>query len=392
MKNFRSVVLVSVPVLLGSVALASCGSYPFPTLEASGGSTSTPGTGGATGSGGSSGGTVAAGALPCDIFESTGHPCVSAHSTVRVLNSKYTGPLYQLCVGAAAPGPNSCQGTPQDILAVGGYADVAAQKAACAAGGCTVTKIYDQSGLGNDLEPAPPGGMKASPGKPANAADLPVKINGHDAYGLKFKPGMGYRKLVATGLALGDEPEAMYMVTSQKDLVNGCCFDYGNAETSAHDDGNGTMEAVYVGQGVIWGSGSGPGPWAMADLENGLYAGWERGQDSLISTNASLQFDFITAAIVGDTQDKNGGKGRFAVYGGNAQTGPITTMYDGIRPEKQGYVPMTKQGSLILSIGGDNSDADGGRFYEGAMANGAATKATIDAIQANIVAAGYAAP
>jgi hypothetical protein len=64
-------------------------------------------------------------------------------------------------------------------------------------------------------------------------------------------------------------------------------------------------------------------------------------------------------------------------------------MYDGIRPEKQGYVPMLKQGSLILSIGGDNSDADGGRFYEGAMANGAATKQTIDALQASIVAAGY---
>ena len=50
---------------------------------------------------------------------------------------------------------------------------------------------------------------------------------------------------------------------------------------------------------------------------------------------------------------------------------------------------MRKQGSVILAIGGDNSDGDGGRFYEGVMANGAATKETVDALQATIVAAGY---
>jgi len=43
----------------------------------------------------------------------------------------------------------------------------------------------------------------------------------------------------------------------------------------------------------------------------------------------------------------------------------IEEMYDGIRPEKPGYVPMQKQGSVILGIGGDHSDGDGGRFYEG---------------------------
>ena len=64
-------------------------------------------------------------------------------------------------------------------------------------------------------------------------------------------------------------------------------------------------------------------------------------------------------------------------------------MYDGIRPAKPGYVPMQKQGSIILGTGGDNSDGDGGLFYEGVMVNGAATKATVDALQAAIVAAGY---
>ena len=127
----------------------------------------------------------------------------------------------------------------------------------------------------------------------------------------------------------------------------------------------------------------------MADLENGLFPGWEDGQFDDISTNTPVKYDFVTGLIVGDTQDKNGGKGRFAVYGGDATTGTLKTMYDGIRPERPGYVPMRKQGSVILAIGGDNSDGDGGRFYEGVMANGAATQATIDALQAAIVAANY---
>ena len=94
-------------------------------------------------------------------------------------------------------------------------------------------------------------------------------------------------------------------------------------------------------------------------------------------------------AHVGDTAAHNDGKGRFALYGGDATNGSLVTMYDGIRPEKPGYVPMQKQGSVILSVAGDNSDGDGGRFYEGGMANGAASKETVDALQAAIVEAGY---
>jgi non-reducing end alpha-L-arabinofuranosidase len=149
------------------------------------------------------------------------------------------------------------------------------------------------------------------------------------------------------------------------------------------------MEAVYLGMGVIWGSGTGSGPWVMADMENGLYPGWENKSDRNISTNTPLTYDFVTAVVVGDTADKNGGKGRFALYGGDATVTSITQMYDGIRPEKPGYVPMQKQGSVILAIGGDNSDGDGGRFYEGAIALKAASSEVITALQASIAQAGY---
>ena len=47
------------------------------------------------------------------------------------------------------------------------------------------------------------------------------------------------------------------------------------------------------------------------------------------------------------------------------------------------------QGAIILGIGGDNSAGAVGTFYEGAMLKGYTTDATDDAMQANIVAAGY---
>jgi len=393
--------LRSVKFLLCAAAqvalLPACGDYTYkpvggqPGAGATGGSSSATGgsSSGTSGSGGTSGTGGSGGTLPCDIFQQAGHPCVSAHSTVRALVSGFTGNLYQVKRAA---------GDTLEVGVVDGYADVAKQDAFCAGTSCVASVIYDQSPRGNHLTPAVPGSQKPTPGDPATIGDHKVMINGHAAYGLLFRQGQGYRTACNTcvypntdtsGMAVGDEPESMYMVTSQHDLLTGCCFDYGNAERTASNDGNGTMEAVYVGQGVIWGTGVGDGPWVMADLENGLYPGWENDQFFDISTNTSLLYDFITAVVVGDTADKNGGKGRFALYGGDATTGALKTMYDGIRPTKPGYVPMQKQGSIILSIGGDNSNGAGGRFYEGVIVSGAASKETVDALQASIVAVGY---
>ncbi len=389
----------------GVIAAGAGGTTDSGGVTVSGGATASGGatvSGGATAFGGvtSAGGSSAGsgGALPGDILSQSPNKCVSAHSTVRVIVTGYTGPLYQICLGNVSAGPSSCKGANQDIMSKDGYADAATQDTLCA-GGCFITKIYDQSGHGNDLKPSPRGGAKPTPDNPANAGDLPVAVNGHPAYGILIKAGIGYRTgcsgcntKTGNGMAKGDEPQTIYMVTSQKDLVDGCCFDYGNAETDSSDDGNGAIEAVYFGAGVVWGTGYGgqPGPWVMADLENGLYAGWENGQDHNISTNKSLKFDFVTAIVLGDTQDKNNGKGRFALYGADATSGTLATLYDGIRPEKPGYVPMQKQGSLILGTTGDNSDAAGGRFYEGVVATGpVASKTTLDALQAAIVAAKY---
>jgi hypothetical protein len=374
-------------------ATAACGDYPVASLKSGGGATggSSPAGGGSStaGTSGSGAGPGNTARLPCEVLGDAGHECVSAHSTVRVIVKGYTGPLFQVDSGAGT----------LDIGNVDGYADTAAQDEFCAAS-CTISVIYDQSGRGNHLTPAPKGSAKPTPGNPANAGTLPVKINGRSAYGILFRPGQGYRascnecqhpKPFPNGMPVGDEPETIYMLSSQHDLINGCCFDYGNAETTANNDGNGTMETAYLGLGVIWGSGTGEGPWVMADMENGLYPGWDAVSDSdrNIATNTPLRYDFVNGVVVGDTADKNGGKGRFALYGGDATSPTITQMYDGIRPEKLGYVPMKKQGSVILGIGGDNSNTGGGRFYEGAIALKAATAQVVSELHAAIAAAGY---
>jgi hypothetical protein len=266
------------------------------------------------------------------------------------------------------------------VLTAGGFADAAAQDAFCAGTTCTISIVYDQSPKHNHLTPGPAGGAVSTPDKPANATELKTTIGGHPVYGIRIHPpGVGYRLNKTSGIATGDEPETVYIVTSSKDLINGCCFDYGNAETNNHDDGAGTMEAVYFGFGVSWGTGTGSGPWVEADLENGIFAGGP-GATKGVSTNTPLTSAFVTAMVVGRS-------GSYALKGGDAEMGALKTMYDGPRPS--GYNPMKKQGAIILGIGGDNSNSAGGDFYEGVMTSGTASAATDDAVHSNIVLAGY---
>jgi hypothetical protein len=64
---------------------------------------------------------------PCDIFASSGAPCVAAHSTVRALFNAYGGRLYQV--------NRTADGALLDVhaRAPGGLADAAAQDAFCGA-------------------------------------------------------------------------------------------------------------------------------------------------------------------------------------------------------------------------------------------------------------------
>ena len=76
-----------------------------------------------------------------------------------------------------------------------------------------------------------------------------------------------------------------------------------------------------------------------------------------------------------------------------AQSGSLYTLWDGGLPN--GYSPMKKQGAIILGSGGDcckpggGANLSAGTFYEGAMVSGYPSDATDNAVQANIVSAGY---
>jgi hypothetical protein len=263
-------------------------------------------------------------------------------------------------------------------LSAGGVANAAAQDSFCAGTTCVITEIFDQSGRGNNLTQAPGGGAAGGPDNLANATAAPISVGGHKAYGVFVAPGTGYRDDRTSGIATGDAPEGEYAIFDGTHFNGGCCFDYGNAETNNNDDGNGTMEAISFGNIRVWGFGSGNGPWIMADLENGLFAADHMG----LSTNdPTTNFRFTTAVVKGQP-------GNFAIRGGNAQSGGLSTFWNGGRPSP-GYNPMKKQGAIILGIGGDNSKGAQGTFYEGVMTSGFPSDATENSVQANIVAAGY---
>jgi hypothetical protein len=325
---------------------------------------------------------------PCDIFAAAGDPCVAAHSTTRALYASYNGPLYQvkrefdgktLDIGIVQPKASDA----------GGYADAAAQDAFCVNAICVINLIYDQSGKGNHLYQAPPGPLFKGPAKGGfdtqPIADMaPITIGGRKAYGVFIMPGMGLRNNNATGIAINDEAEGMYYVIDGTHYDSGCCFDYGNAETNSRDDGPGTMENTYFGTATAWGSGAGPGPWIMADMEGGLYSGYNLKQNVADPTIDSWRL--VTAVVDG------GGGNKWDLRGGNAQKGDLTTFYTGARPGSQTdsrYYPMRKQGGILLGTGGDNGNGSSGAFYEGVMTTGYPAEATTDAVQGNIVAAKY---
>jgi len=279
-----------------------------------------------------------------------------------------------------------------------GYADAGAQEAFCSrVKSCVIETIYDQSPMKNDLRPAPastahygqPGQPpRWEPATPVDAMKHPITINGtRRVYGMWFEQGDGYRIDKTKGVATGKEEESMYMVTSGRRYNNLCCFDYGNAETNNLDDGDGTMEAIYFGN-ANWQNNTGyaDGPWVAADLENGMYYG---GTVSA-PTNKPLTHEFVTALLKGRSDS-------MALRGGDATAGPLRTMYDGPRPPPahagvkpgKGYQPMKKQGAIILGIGGDNARGAIGVFYEGVMTQGLSTDTADEAVQADIVAAGY---
>ncbi len=316
------------------------------------------------------------GSRACDIYAAGGTPCVAAHSTVRALYSSYGGNLYQ--VRRASDNATMNIG----VVSAGGPANAAAQDSFCAGTSCVITTVYDQSGHGNNVGYQGSGGAGGSD-TPATATSESLTVGGSKAYSLYIKPGNSYwHDGHLSGVPTGSQPQGAYMVTSGTHVNSGCCFDYGNSETDRRADGAGAMDAIYFGTSCWFGGCSGSGPWVQADLEYGLYSG---GSQSWNGNQRAFTSKFVTAML------KNNGTSHFALKGGDAQSGSLSTLWDGSLPP--GYSPMKQQGAIILGSGGDccngNTNQSQGTFYEGAIVAGYPSDATDNAVQANITAAGY---
>jgi len=328
---------------------------------------------------------AAAAQKPCDIYAAGATPCEAAYSTTRALLASYDGPLYQI----QRASDNSTLNI--GLESTGGVVDSAPQVSFCSGTTCTITQLYDQTSNGNNLPISPgascsgcsgglngPGANGADIG--ANAMALPVTIGGQPAYGVLVNNiGTGYRNNAVKNVPTGSQPEGEYMMTSSMLTSGSCCFDFGSAETNDSDDGNATMNAIYYGSACWVGGCTGSGPWVGGDLENGMYFSNTGVNPSNIASESGT---FVSA------WEKNNGTTNFTLKYGNGQSGGLTTSYSGALPN--GYNPMKVQPSIELGTGGDNSPMGKGEFFEGAVTAGLPSDATENAVQATMVAAGYA--
>jgi hypothetical protein len=352
---------------------------------AAGGATGTAGAGGGTGTAGSTGagGAPVAFQGPCDIYAAgtTPTPCVAAYSTVRLLSSKYSGPLYQVRMGGSNSGTG---GTLKDIglIAGGVFADGPSQDTFCGASACSISKLYDQSGKGNDLTVEGAGCYVKTPDHESNAKGHSVTVSGHKVYGLYTVSMDGYRNDTATGLPLGTAAQGVYEVVDGTRSNTGCCWDFGSARRdNCYTGGTGTMDTIFFGKS-FWETGAGNGPWFMADFEGGVWTGGSAktaaGQNG---TDPSVTWDYAFGIVKTNTM---GNTPQWAMRVGNAQSGGLTTAYDGQAPAN-----WNLQGAVVLGTGGDNSNGSFGTFFEGAITSGRPSDATDLAIQQNAQAAGY---
>jgi non-reducing end alpha-L-arabinofuranosidase len=355
----------------------------------------TTGSGGNTASGGSTGGggSTTIGTGPCDIYAAANMPCGAAYSMVRALSSTYKGPLYQVRSGSSAKNTGT-GGTFKDIgMLDDGYANSGTQDDFCTGTTCTVSKLYDQSGNGNDLVrgskgPTGNGDRSGEDDYEAVADKISVTAGGHKVYGLYIQKFAGYRTGSAkgTGIPLGNKDQGIYELVDGTHYGSACCWDFGSV--SPDPNTYVTMNTIFFGTG-FWGKGVSPGPWFGGDFEGGVWMGGTSagtpgapGSQTVAAvantSNPSMTAPFSLGILHTPV-------GKYALRMADISTASdLTTAYDNTSPKTWGNA-----GGIVLGVGGDNSNNSEGTFWEGAVTNGAPTNATDLLIMKNIQAVGY---
>ena len=355
-------------------------------------------TGGAAGSIGGTGGETTGGAGggitgPCDIYAADDTPCVAAYSMVRVLSSTYSGPLYQVRTESSDRNTGS-GGTTYDIgMTTDGFADKAAQDAACVGTTCTVSLLYDQSGHGNDLPVAkrgiPGAGEWADTDDFESMADAgALRVGGHDVYSLYMEARHGYRSpvgVVGNAMPLDEEPQGIYMLADGTHYGPLCCWEFGNVppDPTAYANPN----ALFFGDSSWTGGGDGDGPWFAADLAGGLWSGgWNPAYPDCPPFcepnpgNPSLPVPFAFGIL------KTNGS-MFSLRMADVQRASDPTVaYEGDLPM---WTTTYSEGGIVLGVGADNANDSWGTFYEGAIVAGWPSEDADLAVMQNIQSVGY---
>ena len=319
---------------------------------------------------------------PCDIYAAAKTPCVAAHSTVRSLYAKYAGALYRGETGVR-------RRHPKHRLAFGRLRERRDAR-------CILRKHHlhhhqnlrpiskaqrPRHLLRRDFKGPGPNGSDLG----AAADALPVTAGGHQVYGVSISPGMGYRNNRTSGVAVNGKPEGMYMVSSGTHFNSGCCFDYGNAETSGTDTGAGHMDAVNVSRDLNGLTASNkPEPGVHADLENGVFP--------LGPTN--LQSRFVcqrrtTSLHIGMVEEQWSDE-VCAEVGRRTVGRPQHNLFR--RPSDADMRRCARKARSSSALAAIIVHASAGSFFEGVMTSGYPTDSAENAVQANIVAVGYGAP
>jgi non-reducing end alpha-L-arabinofuranosidase len=329
---------------------------------------------------------VSAAEGPCDIYEAAGTPCVGAYSTTRYLSSKYSGPIYQV--------RKTTDKTTKDITGNDPGAEQDAFLGSSGAG--TISKLYDQSGKGNDLTVAKKGsysGTAAQNDNEANAKGKSISINGKKAYAVYIDPVQGYRNNqenyagypakapLGNGVPTGNKPMGSYALEdgSRANVGNACCFNFGLASTDNAAGPRGGMNALFFGICTYWDKGTGSGPWFMVDIEGGVSAG-TKSNGNLPSSKFDYAFGLTKSNSTNMTI-----RVADASAGANSSAKLVTAF--NASPVANWNVP----GGITLGIGGDNSNSSNGTFYEGCIVSGRPSDETDALILKNIVAARYGA-
>jgi hypothetical protein len=358
------------------------------------------GTGGSSvGAGGGGGGGPTD--RPCDIYAAANMPCVAAYSTVRSLRKAYTGPLIQVRNGSNAMNTGT-GGMLKDIgQTADGYLDTAALEAHCMGSYCTVAKLYDHSGNGNDITRAPSGntaggstGAEDDYESTIGTAKSQLMAGGHKVYSLYMAKHDGYRTargMKGKNVPTGQVDQTIYELADGTRAAEACCWDFGNVTTDPKTYAD--MNTLFFGKG-FWGNGAGNPPWFMADFEAGVWAGgsnkgdpgWGALDDAHPSNPKDPSMANVNFALgMLKTGPDTGKRGKWGLFAADiSKATEMTNAFEGEEPKK-----ISNAGGIVLGVGGDNSNNSWGTFFEGAIIAGYTTTATDTAILNNVKAVGY---